>query len=388
MNAAGSQDGPATASPDKPGRIALVLQGGGALGAYQAGVYEALHDAGLEPDWVAGVSIGGINAAIIAGNPPETRVARLREFWDRVTSRQVWIGDTPGGDNVRKLHNAWSSMMTGSFGQPGFFKPRSSNPWLAGRGSKGSTSYYDSAPLQRTLEELVDFDRINAGGMRFAVGAVNVGTGNFAYFDNKDIAIAAPHVLASGALPPAMPMVRIGEDHYWDGGMVSNTPLQHLLDNVRDDILVFQVDLFSARGPIPRDMFDVQARTKEIQYSSRTRLTTDHYMQLHRQRVRMRRLLAKIPEAALSAEERALRADLAFLPKINILHLIYQEATYEGQARDFEFSSASMKEHWEAGMRDTNETLSHRHWLTLPHDDAGVAVYDAHRPDREWPSGI
>ena len=378
--AAGPAAKPSPAS--KPSKVALVLQGGGALGAYQAGVYEALHAAGLEPDWVAGVSIGGINAAIIAGNPPALRVERLRAFWNQVTSRQVWIGETPAGDTVRKMHNAWSSMLTGAFGQPGFFKPRLANPWLAGRGSGGSTSYYDSAPLQRTLDALVDFDRINAGGMRFAVGAVNVGTGNFAYFDNHHIAIAAAHVLASGALPPAMPMVRIDGEFYWDGGMVSNTPLQHLLDNVQEDILVFQVDLFSARGPIPRDMFDVQARTKDIQYSSRTRLTTDRYMQMHASRVRMRRLLAKIPEALLSDEDRALKAELAFLPKINILHLIYQEATHEGQTRDFEFSSASMEEHWQAGMRDVHETLSHRDWLTLPHDDSGVVVHDAHRPDR------
>jgi NTE family protein len=186
MDAAGSQsagEDAQTATPTaKPARVALVLQGGGALGAYQAGVYEALHGAGLEPDWVAGVSIGGINAAIIAGNPPEMRVPRLREFWGQVTSRQVWIGETPGGDNIRKLHNAWSSMMTSTLGQPGFFKPRLFNPWLAGRGGKGSTSYYDSTPLRRTLESLVDFDRINTGAMRFAVGAVNVGTGNFAYF--------------------------------------------------------------------------------------------------------------------------------------------------------------------------------------------------------------
>jgi len=365
----------------KPGPIALVLQGGGALGAYQAGVYQALHEAGLEPDWVTGVSIGGINAALIAGNPPERRVARLREFWSKVTSRQIWIGETPAGDSVRKLHNAWSSVVTSTFGQPGFFKPRAANPWFAGRGTRGSTSYYDSAPLQQTLGELVDFDRINSGQVRFAVGAVNVGTGNFAYFDNRDTTISAAHVLASAALPPAMPMVRIRDEHFWDGGIVSNTPLQHLLDNIREDILVFQVDLFSARGPIPRDMFEVQARTKDIQYSSRTRLITDHYMQLHRMRRRMHRLLGKIPDAELSEEDRQLKQDLAFLPRINILHLIYQEAIYEGQARSFEFSSASMEEHWDAGMRDTNETLSHRDWLSLPQGDSGVVVHDAHRPD-------
>jgi NTE family protein len=367
---------------DKAFKIGLVLQGGGALGAYQAGVYQALHEAGLEPDWVTGVSIGGINAALIAGNPPERRVERLREFWEQVTSRRVWIGETPGGDGIRKLHNAWSSMLTSAMGQPGFFRPRAANPWLAGRGGAGATSYYDSAPLGRTLRTLVDYELINDQAVRFAVGAVNVGTGNFTYFDNAHSRIDCDHILASAALPPAMPMVQIGDSYYWDGGIVSNTPLQHLLDHVgENNMLVFQVDLFSARGPIPRDMFDVQARTKEIQFSSRTRLTTDHYMQLHRAKVRMRKLLAKIPEEMLSPKERALKAELSFLPKINILHLIYQEASYEGQTRDFEFSKASMSEHWDAGMRDTNETLSHRDWLSLPADEAGVAVHDAHRPE-------
>ncbi|MCQ8241759.1 patatin-like phospholipase family protein [Rhizosaccharibacter radicis] len=363
-------------------KIGLVLQGGGALGAYQAGVYQALHEAGLEPDWVTGVSIGGINAALIAGNHPEKRVPRLREFWEQVTSRKVWIGETPGGDGIRKLHNAWSSLLTSTMGQPGFFRPRVTNPWLAGRGGSGATSFYDSGPLGRTLRTLVDYDLINEQAIRFAVGAVNVGSGNFTYFDNADGPITCDHILASAALPPAMPMVRIGDNHYWDGGMVSNTPLQHLLDHAgENNMLVFQVDLFSARGPIPRDMFDVQARTKEIQYSSRTRLTTDHYMQLHRAKVRMRKLLAKIPDDKLSPKERALKNELAFLPKINILHLIYQEASYEGQTRDFEFSKASMLEHWDAGMRDTNQTLSHRDWLSLPADEAGVVVHDAHRPE-------
>ncbi|ACI50858.1 Patatin [Gluconacetobacter diazotrophicus PA1 5] len=367
----------------REGRIGLVLQGGGALGAYQAGVYQELHEAGLEPDWISGVSIGSINAALIAGNPPELRVARLRQFWERVTSRQVWLGDTPAGDSIRKMHNAWSSFMTSTFGQPGFFRPRLANPWLAGRDSHAATSYYDSTPLRDTLESLVDFERLNDSGVRLACGAVNVGSGNFIYFDTVCTRLTIDHVMASAALPPAMPMVRIGQDYYWDGGMVSNTPLQHLLDHVeRDSMLVFQVDLFSARGPVPRDMFDVQARTKDIQYSSRTRLITDHYRALHRQNLQIRALLDRIPEADRTDEDRALRRQLSALPAITILQLIYQEEAYEGQTRDFEFSAASMEEHWDAGARDTRMTLSHPDWLRPAPDDAGVIVHDAHRPDR------
>ncbi|GBQ82474.1 putative esterase [Gluconacetobacter johannae DSM 13595] len=364
-------------------RIGLVLQGGGALGAYQAGVYQVLHEAGLEPDWISGVSIGGINAALIAGNPPELRVPRLRQFWERVTSRKIWIGDTPAGDSIRKMHNAWSSFVTSTFGQPGFFRPRLANPWLAGRDIHAATSYYDSAPLRETLLSLIDFDRLNTSGIRLACGAVSVGSGNFIYFDTASTRLTIDHVMASAALPPALPMVRIGQDYYWDGGMVSNTPLQHLLDNAdQDSMLIFQVDLFSARGPIPRDMFDVQARTKDIQYSSRTRLITDHYRALHRQKLEIRALLDRIPEQDLTPRDRALRQQLSSLPAITILQLIYQEEAYEGQTRDFEFSAASMEEHWDAGARDTRMTLSHQDWLRPSPDDAGLIVHDAHRPDR------
>ena len=203
---------------------------GGALGAYQAGVYQALHEAGLEPDWVVGVSIGAINSAIIAGNPPERRLERLEEFWNTITSSDPLLA-WPEGDNPRKMRNALSAMNAMLFGQPGFFKPNPVNGWLAQRGSRAATALYDTSPLHRTLEKLVDFELINSGRIRFAVGAVNVETANFAYFDNAAIEIAPEHIMASGALPPALPMVRIGKNYYWDGGLVSNTPLQHLLDN-------------------------------------------------------------------------------------------------------------------------------------------------------------
>ncbi len=236
---------PVASRPKGCDGIGLVLQGGGALGAYQAGVYQALHEAGFEPDWVAGVSIGSINSAIIAGNPPERRLERLEEFWNTITAQDpftIW----PDGDGPRKLRNALSAMNAMLFGQPGFFQPNQLNGWLAPRGSRNATSLYDTSPLKKTLERLVDFDLINnTGKLRFAVGAVNVSTANFAYFDNATTTICAEHVMASGALPPALPMVRIGSDYFWDGGLVSNTPLQHLLDNCGgQNMLVFQVDLF------------------------------------------------------------------------------------------------------------------------------------------------
>jgi NTE family protein len=361
--------------PWRPARcdtVGLVLQGGGALGAYQAGVYQGLHETGLEPDWLAGVSL-------IAGNAPEDRVAALQDFWKTVTMRPVW-GFRPQSDDLRKMHNLWSSAMTLSQGQPGFFTPNIPSPWLRPRGDAGATSYYDNTPLRETLLRLVDFDRINHGPIRFAVGAVDVATGNFAYFDNADTTILPEHVIASGALPPAMPMTQIGGDFYWDGGIVSNTPLQHLLDCINaEGALVFQVDLFSARGAIPRDMAEVYARSKDIQYSSRTRLTTDYYRKFHAQRLQMKHLLAKLPETLLSEEERALKAKLANLPAISILQMIYQEAAHEGQAKDYDFSRSSMRDHWAAGLRDTEKTMARRDWLEIPTEESGIVSRDIHR---------
>lgn len=365
--------------PEGCAKIALVLQGGGALGAYQAGVYQALHEAGLEPDWVAGVSIGGINAAIIAGNPRERRVQQLRAFWETITSRTVSLL-APVGDDPRRAVNTWSAMLTAAFGQPGFFTPNLPSPWFSSRGSPTATSYYDSKPLRETLLKLVDFDLLNSGPMRFAAGTVDVRSGNFLYFDSRETVIGPEHVMASGALPPALPMVQIGTDYHWDGGLVSNTPLQHVLDNTgSNSSLIFQVDLFSARGDLPRDMPDVLARQKDIQYSSRTRLVTDYYSQQHRQNLLLRRLLDKVPEAALNEEERALKQQLADLPEIAILHLIYQQAAYEGQAKDHEFSAESMREHWESGYGDTMQTLNRKDWLTMPAADGGLVIHDVHR---------
>ena len=360
-------------------RVALVLQGGGALGAYQCGVYQALHETGVEPDWVCGVSIGAINSAIIAGNPPKQRLDKLHKFWDRITSRKIWHY-TPDGDVFRQARNFTSSFLTTVLGQPGFFQPHPTNPWFSPTGARTATSYYDTAPLRESLLELVDFDRINSKEVRFAVGAVNVLSGNFIYFDNAHDEIIPEHVMASGALPPALPMVKVGTDHFWDGGIVSNTPLQHLLDQ-EDSLnsLVFQVDLFSARGVLPRDIQDVMARHKDIMYSSRTRHNTDIYRKTHNLKARLYKALSKIPEEQLSEDERALKKSVSNLPGIAILQLIYQQRAYEGDSKDHEFSGTSMREHWLSGHEDTMRTLKHRDWIRMPEDGMGIVVHDVHR---------
>ena len=368
--------------PERCGRIALVLQGGGALGAYQVGVYEAMHEAGLEPDWVSGVSIGAVNAAIIAGNKPENRLDRLTDFWSRITDRTVWL-HTPDGDIFRQMRNAASAFHTMVMGQPGFFAPHKLNPWLSPAGAKSATSYYDSSPLRETLLELVDFDLLNNGDCRFSVGAVNVTSGNFIFFDNAKHRIGPEHIMASGALSPAFAPVQIGTDYFWDGGIVSNTPLQHLLAQ-DDDInsLVFQVDLFSASGALPSTMPDMMGREKDISYSSRTRQVTDMFQRLQRWKTRAYRALLKFPEADLTDEERAMRDKLARLPAHTILQLIYQQKSYEGNAKDYEFSRTSMREHWQSGHDDTKRTMMHKHWLEMPPENTGIVTHDIHR-DRE-----
>ncbi|WP_076860464.1 patatin-like phospholipase family protein [Bradyrhizobium mercantei] len=360
-------------------RVALVLQGGGALGAYQAGVYQALHESNIEPDWVCGVSIGAINSAIIAGNPPEKRLERLHTFWDRITSRKIWHY-TPDGDIFRKARNLTSSWLTTTLGQPGFFTPHQTNPWLSPAGARTATSYYDTTPLRESLLELVDFDRINSKKMRFAVGAVNVLSGNFIYFDNAHDEIIPEHIMASGALPPALPMVKVGTDHFWDGGIVSNTPLQHLLDQEDNaNSLVFQVDLFSARGVLPRDIQDVMARHKDIMYSSRTRYNTDVYRKTYNLRTALHNALGKIPDDQLSDEERQLKKANSRLPGITLLQLIYQQKAYEGDAKDHEFSGTSMREHWASGHEDTKRSLKRREWIKMPENGMGIVIHDVHR---------
>ncbi len=361
--------------------VALVLQGGGALGAYQAGVFQALTEAGVEANWLSGVSIGAVNAAIIAGNRPGNQIDRLRDFWETVSARKVWHF-TPEGDLFRKMRNHTSSLMTMLSGLPGFFKPRDVNPWFQLPGAGGATSFYDTSELQHTLNRLIDWEVLNDRQRRLSVGAVNVRTGNFRYFDSEIEVIGPEHVMASGALPPAFPSIYIENEYYWDGGIVSNTPLQYLLEQEDvHDTLVFQVDLFSARGILPRDMADVLARHKDIMYSSRTRNNTDTFRRLHNLRLKLHRALLRVPPEALTDEDREFLATMEDVPQINIVHLIYQQKIYESDAKDYEFSGTSMREHWDSGYQDTRKTLKHRKWLVKPPESIGMTVHDVHRDD-------
>ena len=370
--------------------IALLLQGGGALGAYQAGVYEALAEADIEPDWIAGISIGAINAAIIAGNAPEVRVARLREFWTQVTSTGPWnwsggpLLDWTRSDSTRNLINQMSAGFAAACGATGFFSTRPVLPWLHADGASDATSFYDTGALKTTLERLIDFDRINAGTTRFSAGAVNVRTGNFVYFDNTTHTIQPEHVMASGALPPGFPAVEIEGEHYWDGGLVSNTPLQWVIDwGVPQDMLAFQVDLWSARGQIPRNMAEVVTRHKEIQYSSRTRASTDQFKRVQRLRRALADLLGRLPEDLSEHEDVKLLSTAVSQNVYNIVHLIYRARNHEGHSKDYEFSRLSMQDHWRAGYHDALRTLRHPEVLARPSSADGVFTFDLEQDGRE-----
>jgi len=364
-------------------QIVLLLQGGGALGAYQAGVYEALAEAGLHPDWVAGISIGAINAALIAGNPPEARVGKLRTFWETVTA-SPWPTPPPfgaylplPGDFARGLFNQFSAGMAAAAGQPAFFRPRTPPPWLAPDGSAGATSYYDTSPLRATLERLVDFDRVNASETRLSIGAVNVRSGDFISFEPATHRIGPQHVMASGALPPAFPAIEIDGELYWDGGLVSNTPLQWVLDQEpQHDTLAFQVDLWNARGQAPGNLAEVVTRQKEIQYSSRTRASTDRFRQTQALRNAVRALVGKLPADLGDDPQLDLLRGYASDKVYNIVHLIYRARRYEGGSKDFEFSRLSMEEHWKAGHDDTVASLRDPQVLQRPGPMQWVSTFD------------
>ena len=357
---------------------ALVLQGGGALGAYQAGVYEALIECDKQLDWVAGVSIGAINAAIIAGNAPEQRVAKLAEFWQLVSSGPGQSTPVSWGD--RTMMNQWSAASAMWMGIPGFFKPRL-DPSLFLGGAAPVLSYYDTSPLKATLERLVDFDRINHREMRLSVGAVDVRSGNSVYFDNTTQKIRVEHIMASGALPPGFPPVHIDGQDYWDGGILSNTPLQYVLDtHARTQrLVVLQVDVFPARGPMPHTLSEVFERQKDITYSSRTRMNTDAMAANLNLQQALADLIEKLPPALRTDPAVAqLRSHLTHQP-IDIVHLIYRDKPYELDTKDYEFSRGMVTEHWEAGARDMRSTIAHPEWLQSASAD-GVTTYDLAEP--------
>ena len=364
--------------------VALLLQGGGALGAYQAGVYEALAEADLRPDWVAGTSIGAINSAIIAGNTREERVAKLREFW-KLVSRSPFGFDTDfahllsGGDAARTFARQMSAVVATVVGVPGFYAPRIPGLLFQTPNTFEAISFYDTTLLKTTLERLVDFDLINSRShdVRLSLGSVNVRSGQLVYFNSTTDVIRAEHVMASGALMPWFPAVEIDGEYYWDGGIVSNTPLEWLARQQLPNTLAFQVDLWAAPGEIPKNVPEVMTRMKEILNSSRTIYRTQGYKEINHLYATLFRFLEQVPEEFKRGEDAKYLTSVARRSVHHLVNLVYRPTGPEGASKDHEFSQRSMEERWIAGYGDTVHALRHPEiFERAAESDAGIFVFD------------
>jgi NTE family protein len=365
--------------PIRPGtqRVALVLQGGGALGAYQVGVFQALAERDFTPDWVGGTSIGAINGALIAGNPPGRRLERLRRFWETVVHEDPFsLRQMPGA--VRQAYSYWSAMTALVAGRPRFFQPRPFLPFGAGdAGTVEMGSFYDTRPLRELLLELIDFDYLNSGAIRFSLGAVHVTSGQLRYFDNAFQPIGIEHIMASSALPPGFPAVSVDGELYWDGGICSNTPLAMVLDDhPRVNTLCFMVDLWSAQGAEPRSISQAMNRHKDILYASRSEQNIDVYLAMHHLRRIIRELYDNLP--AEKRRDPAMRklAEWGCHTTMDIVHLGNQASDWELASKDTDFSRTAIAERRELGYADAARVLERAAWMEPADPLAGVVVHN------------
>lgn len=361
-----------------PGQVVLVLQGGGALGAYQLGVYEAMHETGIEPDWVIGTSIGAINAALLAGNPPECRFQQLSEFWNRVTNQTrgyaaaaIWPG----------LGKTLANLTTISHGIAGFFQPNPAS-WLGMTAPIGldHASYYLMAPLRETLNSLIDFDLLNAGHPRITVGAVSSCTGTMRYFDSRDQRLTVEHILSSGALPPAFPAVRIDGEPYWDGGIYSNTPVEAVLDDKpRLSSVIFSVQMWNPVGPEPDNIWGVTERQKDIQYASRTDSHIERQKQIHRLRHVIRELVKHLPESERAKPEVQQLAVWGCHTTMRLIKLAAPRLEGDDHLKDIDFTPGGIAARRRSGYEDAIDAIAARPWEAEMEPIEGLTVFS---PDR------
>ena len=355
----------------------LLLQGGGALGAYHGGVYQGISEVGFSPDWVVGISIGAINAALIAGNPPERRVDRLREFWDRV-SAQAPVVLPDAMDFARPAMNRMAAASALFLGIPGFFVPRVPPPQFAPEGTLAALSYYDTEPLRATLDSLVDFDLINSGkgGVRLSLGAVNACTGESVYFDSTTHTISASHVMASGALPPGFPPVEIDGEYYFDGGIMSNTPAKYVAKDFRLNALIVQVDLFSGLGAMPENLNQVQERVKDIQFQSKTRYSIDEMREIEALRSALAGVLSKLPANLRSDPQVKKLEQISHRGPLTLIRLVNRHDTKSSDFKDYEFSRATVNDLWLGGHNDVQRVLESPDSFRITELGNGMRIFE------------
>ena len=369
-----------------PGQIVLVMQGGGALGAYQVGVYQALHEAGIEPDWVIGTSIGAINGAIIAGNRPEDRLPRLEAFWSAIEHRALI--ELPGA--AADLSNAFASLTTLAHGIAPFFVPNPAS-WFGPHlplGVEGA-AYYTTSPLAETLSPLVDLGYVNRHAVRLTVGAVNVTNGEMRYFDSRDEQLALEHIMASGALPPAFPAVRIGGEPYWDGGIYSNTPIEAVLDDKpRRDSLIFAVHMWNPEGPEPETLWQVMGRHKEIQYASRARSHIARQKQIHHLRHIIRELAKHVPDGARDSAAVRELASWGCGTTMHVVRLVAPRIDGEDHTKDIDFTAAGIRARRHAGYAETRRMIQRSPWRAPVDAIEGVVIHDPSNVSRPIAAGV
>ena len=368
--------------PPRKRRTTLVLQGGGALGAYQAGVYQAMHENDLAPDWVVGTSIGAINAALIAGNREADRVPRLREFWNQVSHVDA-LDMNRVSDNVRRWNTWFATADAMVHGVRGFFSPRLFNAFAAGGAvAPEKASFYDTAPLAETLRELVDFDYLHGPqGARLSVNALKVTSGELVSFDSDTQPIKVEHIMASGALPPGFPAVRIDGELYWDGGLYSNTPLETVLaDRASIDTLCFMVDLWNPVGPEPTTLDEVQTRQKDVMFASRSVRHIENYLRTHKLQTMVRALYDRLPAELKGSAGQQLLEETGCNTTIHVVRIPYGGQDWHMAAKDINFSRGSIDWRWQQGYQDASRAIAQADWLNAVDAGVGVVVHDLDPP--------
>ena len=357
-----------------PGQVVLVLQGGGALGAYQAGVYRALHEAGIEPDWIIGTSIGAINGALIAGNPAELRLDRLDQFWTQVQSTNVATALLPRTATGSALGN----LTTLTRGIDGFFTPNNAALWnLHAELGPYRAAFYDTAPLRDTLEQLIDFQHLGEHGPRLSVGAVKVRSGEMCYFDTRTRQFTAAHIMASGALPPAFPAIEIDGEPYWDGGIYSNTPIEAVFDDhPRLDSVIFAVQVWNPGGDAPDSLWEVFGRQKEIQYASRAASHIGEQQRLHRLRHTISELQKRLPKALRNDPEIGELCSWGCNRQMHVIRLLAPRISNEDHTKDIDFTQEGINARREAGYADTRLWLEREPWLRPVDPKQGVLIHE------------
>lgn len=367
-------------APKKNRKIVYVFQGGGALGSFQVGGVEALHEHDYRADMVVGISIGGMNAAIVAGNPPEKRLEKLKQFWDKITV-SIPLPNLPFL-GMAKVHNYFGAQHALCLGQPGFYKPKLLNPWLLNNATPDQLCFYDTSPLRETLEEVIDFEYLNQGHVRLCLGATDLASGDFVFFDSSKEKIAVEHIMASGALPPGFPAIEIDGRYYVDGGVYANTPLSKVLEEFADtehdicDVLCFMFDLFSATGPLPHTMDGMLERIKDIQYSSHSKRSSTIYSTSQNLSHAIKFLGSKLPAEAKHDPDVKAILKLGNAHRLDLVHVIYHSKKgTELNSKDYNFSAEAAYLHYRQGYEITHKLIESQQQEWSKKHSEGISIY-------------